>query len=96
MTKQYKWVAAICAAVAALMLATNPDQAAHLRTIKDTAALTSSLTTPVAVTDYTGVMSYNNYFFFSTVTFLDNVVSWGAFGKVYTTNRISDPLGTRK
>jgi selenophosphate synthase len=37
--------------------------------------------------------SYNNYFLFSTTTFLDHVTSWGAFGKVSTTNRISDPFG---
>jgi hypothetical protein len=96
MTKQQKWIAAGCAAIAALMFATNPDQAAHLRAIKDTSALTSPHSATFAASDFTSAMSYNNYFLFSTVTFLDHVVSWGAFGKVYTTNRISDPLGTRK
>jgi len=94
MTSQTKkWIAGAGGVVAAIMLATNPDQAKHLRAIKDTAALKPSQ--PLSVTDFMAGMSYNNYFFFSTVTLADGVVSWGAFGKVYTTNRISDPFGTR-
>jgi hypothetical protein len=57
MTKQQKWIAAGCTAVAVLMLATNPDQAAHLRAIKETAALTSSPSTTLAATDFTSAMS---------------------------------------
>ena len=90
-----KWMAVGCAAIIALMLATNPDQAAHLRTIKETSALTSPQPYSAA-SDFTSAMSYNNYFLFSTVTLADAIVSWGAFGKVYTTNRISDPFGIKK
>jgi len=71
-----KWIAVGCAAIIALMLATNPDQAAHLRTIRETSALTSSQPYSAA-SDFTGAMSYNNYFLFSTVTLADAIVSWG-------------------
>ena len=86
-----KWIAGAGAVIAAIMLATNPDQGAHLRVIKDTATLKPSQS--LSVTDFMGGMSYNNYFLFSTVTLAGKVVSWGAFGKIYTTNRISDPFG---
>jgi hypothetical protein len=75
------------------MFMTNPDQATHLGAIRDTSILTSPQSPAAA--DYMSSMSYNNYFLFSTVTFLDRIISWGALGKVYTTNRISDPLGRR-
>ena len=48
--------------------------------------------TSVTVVDYMNIISYNNYFVFSTTTLVDGVVTWGAFGKVYTTNRISKPF----
>jgi hypothetical protein len=88
-----KWIAGAGGVIAAIMLATNPDQAAHLRAIKDRAALKPSQSLPVA--DFMAGMSYNNYFFFSTVTLARRVVSWGAFGKIYTTNWISDPFGIK-
>ena len=70
MTSQTKkWIAGAGGVVAAIMLATNPDQAKHLRAIKDTAALKPSQ--PLSVTDFMAGMLYNNYFFFSTVTLAD-------------------------
>ena len=94
-TNQHKWIAVGCAALVALAFATNPDQATHLKAIKDTAALTGSQPYSAA-SDFTSAMSYNNYFMFSTVTLADSVVSWGAFGRVHTTSRISDPFGIKK
>ena len=78
------------------MLATNPDQASHLRAIQETSDLLKPKqpysASPVSVADYMTMITYNNYFVFSTSTLLDGVVTWGAFGKVYTTNRISKPF----
>ena len=88
-----KWIAGADGVIAAIMLATNPDQAARLRAIKDTATLKPSQS--LSVTDFLAGLSYNNYLFFSTVTLARGVVSWGAFGKIYTTNRISDPFGIK-
>jgi hypothetical protein len=94
-TTQHKWIAVSCAAIVVLAFATNPDQATHLKAIRDTATLTASQPYSAA-SDFTSAMSYNNYFLFSTVTLADSVVSWGAFGRVQTTNRISDPFGIKK
>jgi len=70
MTSQTKkLIAGAGGVIAAIMLSTNPDQATHLRAIKDTAALKPSQ--PLSVTDFMTGMSYNNYFFFSTVTLAD-------------------------
>ncbi len=91
MTNQQKKIAAaIAAAIAIIMYATNPDQAAHMQAIKDTAALKSGGTT--SIINIASTISYNNYLFFSTTTLFDGVVSWGAFGRVNTTNRVSDPF----
>ena len=91
-TQQKKWAGGITAAVIVLLLATNPDQAAHMRAIRDTAALKPG--GAFSITDLApGIIRYNNYFICSTTTVIDGVVSWGAFGKVNTTNRVSDPFG---
>jgi hypothetical protein len=94
LTSQHKWIAIGCAAILVLAFATNPDQATHLKAIKDTAALTSSQPY-TAASDFTAAMSYNNYVVFSTTTLAGSVVSWGAFGRVQTTNRVSDPFGIK-
>jgi hypothetical protein len=94
-TTQHKWIITSCAAIIVVAFATNPDQAAHLKAIRVTAALTASQPYSAA-SDFTSVMSYNNYFLFSTVTLAGSVMSWGAFGRVNSTNRISDPFGIKK
>jgi len=74
------------AVFAIILFLTNPDQAMHLRAIKDTAAL---IDRPAA--DWTMFAVYNNYFLFSTVTnkvLGDQIMSWGALGKVSTTSNI--------
>lgn len=89
---QRKCTAAIGGGIAVVMFATNPDQAAHLRAMKETVELKphDPSTVPTA---FLIAASYNNYFLFSTTTILDHVTSWGAFGKVSTTERIFDPFG---
>ena len=79
------------------MLATNPDQASHLRAIKETSDLKPKqpYATTFSVADYMNNLTYNNYFVCSTTTLIGDVVSWGVFGRVYTTNRISDPFGVQ-
>jgi hypothetical protein len=95
MTKQQKkWAVGIAAAIIAIMFATNPDQAAHMRAIRDTAALKPGGL--LSITDLAPSISYNNYFLCSTTTIADRVVSWGAFGRVNTTNRVSDPFDINK
>ncbi len=96
-TQQKKWTAGVVVALLVLMLATNPDQASHLRAIKDTSDLKPRqpyAAVTISISDFMPQLSYNNYFLFSTTTLIGGVVSWGMFGKVYTTNRISDPFGT--
>ncbi len=95
MNAQQKWIAGAVGGLTLLMLATNPDQAAHLQAIKNTAALAPSSTTMTAAS-MASLISYNNNLLFSTTTLFDHTVSWGAFGKVHTTNRVSDPAGIRK
>jgi hypothetical protein len=93
MNQRKKIILGISAAIVVLMLATNPDQASHLRAIKDTADLARApFYTPPSVTDFLPMLKYNNYFLFSTTALSGGVVTWGAFGKVYTTNRVSKPF----
>ncbi len=97
MTAQQKWTAGVVVAIIVLMLATNPDQASHLRAIKDTSDLKPQqpyASVTISISDFMPQLSYKNYFLFSTTTLFGGVVSWGVFGKVFTTNRISDPFGT--
>lgn len=92
---QKKWTAAaVVLGIAIVMFATNPDQAAHLRTMKETVELKPHDPSMVPTAFFTAT-TYNNYFLFSTTTMLDHVTSWGAFGKVSTTDRIFDPFGLR-
>ena len=93
MTKKTKVILGTSGAIVVLMLATNPDQASHLRTITETAALKPHpFQASAPITAWLGLVTYNNYFLFSTTTLMDGLVTWGLLGKVYTTNRISNPL----
>jgi hypothetical protein len=66
---------------------TNPDQAAHLKAIKDTAVLRRSRYDALRVEVSPGVM-YNNYLIFSTTSFATETLTYGYFGQVQTTNYV--------
>lgn len=78
----------IVAAVALLAFFTNPDQAAHLRAIKDTIALRNPDSGKLNPGSNLHLIQYNNYYFFSTASIGDMTVSQGYFGRVVTTNAI--------
>ena len=77
-------------ALLVLLLAffTNPDQAAHLEAIKDTAVLRRSGYEALRVEVSPAVM-YNNYLIFSTTSFAGmKTLTYGYFGRVQTTNDV--------
>jgi len=79
---------AIAALILLLALFTNPDQAAHLKAIKDTAALRRSGYEALHVEVSPGVI-YNNYLIFSTTSFVGTkTLTYGYFGRIQTTSDI--------
>jgi len=75
-------------AMLVLLLAffTNPDQAAHLRAIKDTAVLRRSGYEALRV-EVSALVIYNNYLIFSTTSLGGmKTLTYGYFGRVQTTN----------
>jgi hypothetical protein len=87
---------AIIALLLVIAFFTNPDQAAHLKAIRETIALrnpespSSVITSPLM-----GALQYNNYFIFSTTnlngfstTTPTGTMTYGYFGQVKTTNAI--------
>ena len=66
---------------------TNPNQAAHLKAIKDTAVLRRSGYDALRVEVSPGVV-YNNYLIFSTTSFGTETLTYGYLGQVQTTNYV--------
>jgi len=75
-------------AMVVLLLAffTNPNQAAHLKAIKDTAVLRRSGYEALRV-EVSPLVIYNNYLIFSTTSLAGmKTLTYGYFGQVQTTN----------
>ncbi len=83
---QWKWILIALAGVLLLAFLTNPNQARHLRVIKETGALRYSR--DASTTDFLLSVEYHNYFLFSTTSCVGNTVTYGYFGLVQTTNNI--------
>jgi hypothetical protein len=80
------WSAVAVALAALVAFFTNPDQAAHLKAIKETVALKQP---GVTITDTLLPMAeYHNYLIFSTTTWSDYTLTRGYFARVDTTNAI--------
>ena len=102
---QKKWAVSSSATIAVIMLATNPEHAAHLGAIKKTCDFMPETQYSLPVTlwgtrmsDAPTLLTYNNFLLFSTTTISvgpdPGVVSWGCFGRVHTTNRVYVPPRT--
>jgi hypothetical protein len=97
-TKRRSLILAGSAVGLILLLAffTNPDQAAHLRAIKETAALRQPNGSAVLFETFLPAVKYNDYLFFSTATWASKPMTYGYFGQVRTTNRIEMLWGVFK
>ena len=75
---------------------TNPDQATHLKAIRETVALRNPESlSAVTLSPLMGALQYNNYLIFSTTnlngfstTNVNGTMTYGYFGQVKTTNAI--------
>lgn len=83
------WIAAGTVAILLIVAAfTNPDQASHLRAIRETVALRKPAESH-SVTDWLlPTVEYHNYLVFSTTRFSNMTFTYGYFGKIQTTNDI--------
>ena len=78
-------VAASAVALILLMaFLTNPDQATHLKAIKETAALRKP--DGASGVNLMPIVHYNNYLIFSTTTIAEMTLTYGYFGRIQTTD----------
>ena len=82
---QLKWIVAAIAVLFAVLFFTNPDQATHLKTIKDTLKLRNASADPDVLLR---VSDYNNYLIFSTTSLVGHTCSRGYLGRVEVTDNI--------
>jgi hypothetical protein len=80
------WSIVAVALAALVAFFTNPDQAAHLKAIKETVALRQPGVT--IIDTLLPSAEYHNYLIFSTTTWSDYTLTRGYFGRVETTNAI--------
>jgi hypothetical protein len=100
-----KCTIAICVLIAITAFLTNPDQAAHLKALKETISLkypyagaaagnANALQYGNAGRDMSvysfPLLQYHNYGVFSTTGWSTKIYSYGYFGKVQTTNDIAE------
>ncbi len=77
---QRKWILIVVAGVLLLPFFTNPNQAQHLEAIQKRVSK-SDLLLPT--------IEYHNYWLFSTTTLADSHLTYGYFGTVHMTDKIS-------
>ena len=77
---QRKWILIAVAGVLLLPFFTNPNQAQHLKAIQKRVSK-SDLLLPT--------IEYHNYWLFSSTTLADSHVTYGYFGTVHITDKIS-------
>jgi hypothetical protein len=94
-TIKYKWLLIVVAGILLLAFFTNPDQAQHLKAIKETRMLRESRDFSVADMLLPQV-EHRNYGVFSTTTFGDSNLSYGYFGTVHTTDNVGFLYGSRR
>jgi hypothetical protein len=89
-TRRRNLILIACAAGLVLLLAffTNPDQAAHVRAIKETSALRRSSDPSFNSEPMFLQLEYCNYFLFSTTSVANAPMTRGYFGKIETTDNI--------
>ena len=75
-----KWILVVVAWQLLFTLFTNPNQAQHLKTLQRR-VLTSDPLLPT--------VDYHNYWLFSTTTVADAHLTYGYFGRVHITDKIS-------
>ena len=91
---QRKWILIVVVGVLLFAFFTNPNQARHLKAIRETGALKQS--PGVSVTDVLlPMVEYHNYLLFSTTTWSDAHLTHGYFGVVQTTDNIGVLYGGR-
>lgn len=82
---QLKWIVPTIAVLLAVLFFTNPDQATHLKAIKDTLKLRNASADPDVLLR---VSDYNNYLIFSTTSLVGVTCSRGYLGRVEVTDNI--------
>jgi hypothetical protein len=97
-TKRRNMILAASLAGLLLLVAffTNPDQAAHLRSIKETVALRQPAGSSFLVDTMLPGVKYNDYVIFSTATWASKPLTYGYLGQVRTTNQIEMLWGVFK
>src|SRR5437879_11183102 len=94
MTEKRKWILLVAAGLLLFAFFSNPNQARHLKAIRETGALKQS--SGVSVTDaLLPMVEYHNYLLFSTTTWSDAHLTYGYFGVVQTTDNIGLLYGGR-
>jgi hypothetical protein len=94
LTPPTKWIVAAIVLLAVVLFATNPDQAAHLKSVKDTLDLRfpkpapGLYSQPVTI-PYTSIIEYHNYGICSRTTVFDATISFGILGRVQTTDDVT-------
>ena len=93
--QRYKWLLIAFVAIVLLAFFTNPNQAQHLKAIKETGALRESRDFSIADM-FLPQVEYHNYGVFSTTTFGDTHLTYGYFGAVQTTDNVGFLYGSRR
>lgn len=84
-TSYLKWILPTIAVLLGILFFTNPDQATHLKAIRETLRLRNSSTDPDTLLRIT---DYNNYIVFSTTSCVGITCSRGYLGRVEVTDNI--------
>ena len=82
---QLKWIVQVIVVVIAVLFFTNPDQATHLKAIKDTLKLRNASADPDTLLRIT---DYNNYIIFSTTSLGGITYTRGYLGRIEVTDNI--------
>ena len=75
-----KWILVVVAWQSLFTFFTNPNQAQHLKTLQARVSTSDPLLPTV---------EYHNYWLFSTTTLADAHLTYGYFGRVHITDKIS-------
>ena len=75
-----KWILIVVAGDLLLQFFTNPNQAQHLKTLQAMVSTSDPLLPTV---------EYHNYWLFSTTTLAEAHLTYGYFGRVHITDKIS-------